>query len=60
MIWNEFYNNWNDESFDRLIRNQEELVWTINYVLMNPVSAGLVEDWKEWQYTYWHPDYLVI
>jgi REP element-mobilizing transposase RayT len=51
---------WNDESFDRLIRNKDELFWNIRYVLINPVSAGLVEDWKQWKYTYCHPDFMII
>ncbi len=32
----------------------------IQYVLMNPVSAGLVQNWKDWKFTYCHPDYIVL
>src|SRR6266498_2017051 len=40
---------WQDESYDRVIRNQEEYIRTINYVLKNPVNAGFVSQWEEWQ-----------
>jgi len=51
---------WQAESFDRLIRDEVELYFTIKYVLLNTVNAGLVENWKEWAGTYCHPNYLVI
>lgn len=51
---------WQAESFDRLVRDEVELYFTIKYVLLNPVNAGLVENWKEWNGTYCHPNYLVI
>jgi len=51
---------WQSESFDRLVRNEVELFFTVKYVLLNPVNAGLVENWKEWNGTYCHPNYLVI
>jgi REP element-mobilizing transposase RayT len=49
-----------DESFDRWVRNEKELYFVIRYVLLNPVTAGLVNDWKDWKYTYCHPDYLIL
>ena len=33
---------WQDESFDRAIRNEESLDNRIEYILGNPVRAGLV------------------
>jgi putative transposase len=51
---------WQSESFDRLVRNDRELYNIIKYVLLNPVKAGLVKTWNEWQNTYCHPDYLVL
>ncbi|HSW54623.1 MAG TPA: transposase [Ignavibacteriaceae bacterium] len=51
---------WQAESFDRLVRNEVELFFTVKYVLLNPVNAGLVENWKEWNGTYCYPNYLVI
>ena len=51
---------WQDESYDRLIRDDVELYFTIKYVLMNPVEAGLVKNWKDWKYTFCDKNYLVI
>jgi len=51
---------WQDESYDRLVRDEKELFFIIRYVLMNPESAGLVENWSDWNYTYCHPDYIVL
>lgn len=48
---------WQHESFDRYIRDQEELESTIKYVLNNPVKAGLIEDWQEWPYSYHKPEF---
>lgn len=51
---------WQAESFDRLVRDEKELYNIIKYVLLNPVKAGLVEDYKDWQYTYCKREYLVL
>jgi REP element-mobilizing transposase RayT len=51
---------WQDESFDRWVRDEKELYFVIRYILLNPVTAGLVSDWKDWKYTYCHPDYLIL
>ena len=39
-----------------MIRDEEEFHRTVRYVLNNPVKAGLVSHWKEWKWTYCHPD----
>ncbi len=51
---------WQEESFDRLVRDEKELYNIIKYVLLNPVNAGLVEDYKDWKYTYCKKEYLVL
>jgi putative transposase len=43
---------WTPESYDRLIRNSNELKNTINYVINNPVKAGMVREWNNWPFTY--------
>jgi REP element-mobilizing transposase RayT len=43
---------WQDESYDRVIRNDNEYTRTIHYVLENPVKASLVSQWDEWQWSY--------
>jgi REP element-mobilizing transposase RayT len=51
---------WQDESFDRWVRDEKELYFVIRYILLNPVNAGLVDNWRDWKYTYCHPDYLIL
>ncbi|MFH1196084.1 MAG: transposase [bacterium] len=50
---------WQEESYDRFVRDDKELFFTVNYVLENPVKAGLVRDWREWKYTYLCKGYLL-
>ena len=61
---NEFLNHkgafWQSESFDRLVRDEKELYFIIKYVLLNPVSAGLTSNYKEWSHTYCLPEFEVI
>ena len=49
---------WQDESYDHVIRDNEEYIRIVNYVLENPVKAGLVAQWDEWQWTYCKSDTL--
>jgi len=51
---------WQDESYDRLVRDDKELYFIIKYVLLNPVNAGLVEKWRDWKHIYCRPEYLVL
>jgi len=39
---------WQKESFDTTIRDEKHLVRAIEYTLNNPVSAGMVKEWKDW------------
>jgi REP element-mobilizing transposase RayT len=49
---------WHDESYDHVIRDVAELERTIEYVLMNPVKAGLCKDWREWKCSYIREGYF--
>jgi putative transposase len=49
---------WQHESYDHLIRSDEELERTIRYVLNNPVKAGLVATWQQWRWNYVKPEFL--
>ena len=42
---------WQDESFDRIVRDQAELDEKLNYMLWNSAKRGLVED--PWLYEGW-------
>jgi len=43
---------WQKESYDSLIRNENGLGQALEYIVNNPVKAGLVEDWRDWKGTY--------
>lgn len=49
---------WQPESFDRLIRDANDLDQKIKYVLNNPVKAGLVKHWKDWLYSYCDKNFI--
>jgi REP element-mobilizing transposase RayT len=43
---------WQSESYDHIVRDEDELNRVIKYILNNPVKAGLVERWEDWEYSY--------
>jgi hypothetical protein len=43
---------WQDETFDRIMRNQDELDEKLYYMLHNPVKRELVKD--PWEYPWWY------
>lgn len=43
---------WQQESYDHVVRNNQEYERIVKYVLNNPVKAGLVKDWWEWKWNY--------
>jgi len=49
---------WQAESFDRFIRDEEELERVILYTLYNPVKANLVKNWRDWPFTYCKPEFI--
>lgn len=49
---------WARESYDRAVRNDEELKRIIQYILMNPVKAGIVENWEAYPWTFVNEKYF--
>jgi REP-associated tyrosine transposase len=43
---------WHHESYDHVVRNQKEYERIVWYIINNPVKAGLVEKWDDWEFTY--------
>ncbi|MCH8212252.1 MAG: class I tRNA ligase family protein, partial [Planctomycetes bacterium] len=43
---------WQDEYFDRIIRNDDEFYEKFNYMIQNPVKTGLVESAEAYSFTY--------
>jgi REP element-mobilizing transposase RayT len=46
---------WQDESWDRLVRDAEDLAEKMNYMLNNPVKSGLVEASQHYEGWYYNP-----
>jgi len=43
---------WQHESYDHVVRDDSDLERIVDYVLMNPVSAGLIDPYEKWPWTY--------
>ena len=43
---------WQHESYDHVVRDEDELSRIVKYVLNNPVKAGLVDKWEDWKWSY--------
>ncbi len=43
---------WQKESYDSLVRDEKGLRQVLEYIVNNPVKAGLVENWEDWKGTY--------
>jgi putative transposase len=48
---------WASEWYDRCVRDDNELVRIVRYVLNNPVKAGLCADWHDWPWSYVKAEY---
>jgi putative transposase len=51
---------WHHESYDHVVRDGAELERILQYVLLNPVKAGLCKSWKNWKWSYIRPDLVVL
>ncbi len=43
---------WQKDYYDRYIRNDRQLEDVVNYIINNPIKAGLAQNWDDWPYTY--------
>lgn len=48
---------WQHESYDRVVRDDKELIRVIDYVLNNPVKAGICNGWQKWKYNFVNAKY---
>lgn len=51
---------WQHESYDHVVRDEKSLYKIIEYILLNPVKAGLVDDFRKWPHYWLNPDYAQI
>jgi len=49
---------WQHESYDHVVRDEKEFMRIVNYIVNNPAKAGLINDWRDWPYTYVNPTLL--
>lgn len=49
---------WEEESYDHIVRDEAEFYRILNYILRNPVKAGLVKEWQQWPFTFAKPELL--
>lgn len=47
---------WQDESFDRLLRDRDEFLEKLNYLCENPVRKGLVEQSEDYPFLFLAPE----
>ena len=45
---------WQRESFDRMLRSDENVIEKREYIFNNPVRAGIVKSWQEYSWL-WYP-----
>ena len=45
-------NVWQDENYDRIIRDEEEYLEKMNYVANNPLKAGLVDKPEDYRWLF--------
>jgi len=55
LIWKEGYGGkvWQRSFYDHALRKDEDLLKVAEYIVYNPVRKGLVEDWRDYPYS-WH------
>jgi len=46
---------WQRNFFEHRLRNDENIQQKADYILENPLRAGLVDDWQKWPYV-WMPN----
>ncbi len=48
---------WQREYYDRVVRDRNDLHTKIEYVLNNPVKINLINNWKNWKWSYVAPPF---
>jgi putative transposase len=50
---------WQVEYYDHYVRDKREFLNIIYYIANNPVKAGIVKNWKDYQFTYVKEEYKI-
>ncbi len=51
---------WQHESYDHIVRDDAELTRIVEYLMNNPVKAGLCKEWQDWPWTYVKTELLEV
>ena len=51
---------WQHENYDHIIRNRDELIKIVEYVLYNPVKAGLTNYTDSYKWNYYDPELIGV
>jgi REP element-mobilizing transposase RayT len=51
---------WAYDFFDHSMRDEQNTIDTIKYILENPVKAGLVKQWEDWPWSYLNLDWNIF
>lgn len=51
---------WHHESYDHVVRDEGDLERILQYILLNPVKAGLCKLWHQWRWSYARKDLQVF
>ena len=43
---------WQDENYDRVLRNEEEFLEKLNYIANNPIKSNLAERHEDYKWLY--------
>lgn len=43
---------WVDENYDRIVRDDKELIEKLNYIITNPVKAGIVKEPEDYKWLF--------
>ena len=49
---------WQRGYYDHYVRDEKEYFNIIRYILNNPVKAGFVEKYKDWEYSWVYDEYF--
>ena len=47
---------WQAESYDHVVRDENEYYRVVKYISNNPVKAGLIEKCEDWKFNYCNAD----
>jgi len=49
---------WHHESYDHVVRDEKELFRIIDYILNNPVKAGLAKSSVKWKHNFYNEKFM--